>query len=187
MLKQWQTLFAGLEIVEQNPEVFSEEELARFEVENKVLLPTGYKEFCQIFGTGSFGDFIRIFCPNQSLVEYSELSLESISENIELFPSGRLDRDSSLQSLLKNSFVFGDDFGANIAAWDLGTYSNLDESYDIYWIDIDASDEDLYRVGRNFFEFVTNFCLGQGAYDFLPEEKRPLTNIPQRFTQFSAT
>ena len=187
MLKQWQTLFAELEIVEQNPEVFSEEEISRFEGENKVFLPTGYKEFCQIFGTGSFGDSIRIFCPNQSLVEYSELSLESISENIELFPSGRLDRDGSLQSLLKNSFVFGDDFGADIAAWDLRTYSNLDESYDIYWIDIDASDEDLYRVGRDFFQFVTNFCLGKGAYDFLPEEKRPLTSIPQRFTQFSAT
>jgi hypothetical protein len=187
MLQQWQALFGELEIVQQNPQILNEEELSRFEAENNILLPTGYKEFCQTFGTGSFGNFIRIFCPDQDLVEYSNLSLEAIREEIESFPSGRPDRDSSFQSLLANSFVFGDDFGANIAVWDLRTYSVLDEGYDIYWIDIDASDEELYRVGRNFFEFVNNFCLGQDALDLLPQEKRPLTDsILQTFTQFSS-
>ena len=75
MLKRWQTLFAGLEIVEQNPEVFSEEELSRFEGENKVFLPTEYKEFCQIFGTGSFGNSIRIFCPNRAHPNFVGLTL----------------------------------------------------------------------------------------------------------------
>ncbi len=187
MIQQWQALFAEIEIIQQNPQILNEEELSRFEAENNVILPAGYKEFCQTFGTGCFGDFVRIYCPDQDLVTYSNLSLEAIKEEIESSPSEQPDRDSNFQSILANGFVFGDDFGANIAVWDLRTYSEIDESYDIYWIDIDASDDDLCRVGRDFFEFVTNFCIGQDAYHLLPEEKRPSTSsIPRAFTQFSS-
>jgi hypothetical protein len=184
MLSEWNQLLAQIEILEEGSEILNKEGLSRFEVENNILLPPGYKEFCQTFGTGSFGNFIRIYSPNQNLVEYSRLSLESISEQVELFPSENLTRDSNLQSLLENGFVFGDDFGANIAIWDLRTYSDLDKSYDIYWIDIDASDKDVYRVGRDFFEFVTDFCLGRGTYEYLPEDKRPPSDI-QTFTRFA--
>lgn len=182
MLQQWRSLLVEVEIIEEGSEVLDEEELSRFEVENNILLPVEYKEFCQTFGTGLFANSIRIYSPSQFLVEYSRGSLETISEQIDLFPSENLTRDRSLQSLLENGFVFGNDFGANIAIWDLRTYSDLDKSYDIYWIDIDAEDENLYRVGRNFFEFVTNFCLGRGTYEYLPEDKRPPSNI-QTFTR----
>jgi RNAse (barnase) inhibitor barstar len=173
MLEQWQTLFLELEVTNQGREILNEEEFLRFETQDDVPSPVGYKEFCQIFGTGSFGNFVRVFCPSPHLVRYSTLSLESIKEKIECFPSENIERDNQLRNLLNNGFVFGNDFGANIAVWDLRTYSETDQSYDIYWIDIDSSDENLHQIGRDFFEFVCNFCLGRGTYELPPEDKRP--------------
>ncbi len=189
MLQQWQELFNSLDIIVENgPAVLTEVELARFEAENNILLPSGYKEFCQVFGHGVLGDWIRVKCPSHDRIVYSRLSSEASIEHIEYFPSGNLNRDNALKDLFRNNFNFADDFGANDAVFDLRTYSQLDESCDIYWVDLDTEDEDLYRVGRDFFEFVTNFCLGRGDYTALPENKRPggcatTHDIPQTFTQ----
>ncbi|MCT7949719.1 hypothetical protein NG798_07960 [Ancylothrix sp. C2] len=32
---------------------------------------------------------------------------------------------------------------------------------------------DVYKIGRNFYEFVQNFCLGRKAYEVLPEFMQP--------------
>ena len=188
MIEQWQALLSELQIDSEGEEIIEPEKLLRFESENDINLPTEYKEFCQIFGTGTFGGFTRIFCPNSDLSDYSRLTLESIRELTELFPSGNIQRDFRLKDLTNNGFVFGDDFGANVAVWDLRTYREEDQSYDIYWIDIDALDEDLYHAGRSFFEFTHNFCLNRGSYNFLPADKRlSAEDRVQTFTRLRAS
>jgi hypothetical protein len=185
MIQQWQALFAELDTTNEGQEILSTEELQEFEMQNRIILPTEYREYCQVFGTGLFGHGIRIYCPTPALLEYSKASLESIKEELKMFPSDNRERDNRLKALMGSGFVFADDFGANIALWDLRSYSERDDNYDIYLVDIDGSDEELYQVGRSFFEFVCGYCLGRAPYSFLPEDKRPEVDTPQIFTSFA--
>jgi hypothetical protein len=173
MIQQWQSLLTQLEVINEEQEIFSAENLSTFEQNTGILLPASYKEYCQVFGTGIFRGIMTIFCPSDSLLEYSALSIEALQENLELFPSEDTERDSNLRSLLDHSLVFGDDRGANIAVWDLRTYSDIDQSYDIYWVSIDADDPVLYRINRDFYEFISDFCIRTTLHEALPDEKRP--------------
>ncbi|NJN87294.1 MAG: hypothetical protein HC881_14565 [Leptolyngbyaceae cyanobacterium SL_7_1] len=59
--------------------VFSEDELRQFEAETNILLPQSYKEFCQAFGEGEFGNnFIQISYPDTNSFGSSCPYLESI-------------------------------------------------------------------------------------------------------------
>ncbi|MBV6622860.1 MAG: hypothetical protein KI793_07900 [Rivularia sp. (in: Bacteria)] len=54
--------------------------------------------------------------------------------------------------------------------WDLTTYSDEDKNYDIYvgtW-----DNYDLIKIGRDFFTFVTDYCLGIKSFDFLLQRFR---------------
>jgi len=55
----------------------------------------------------------------------------------------------------------------------------------IYWAKIDEFDDNLYKVGRDFFDFVRDFCLGMKAFELLPEELWPQTrDIRLQFTSW---
>lgn len=68
-------------------------------------------------------------------------------------------------------------------------FGSLDLSRDIYWVSIDFLEEDrIYQVGRNFFEFVRDFCLGLKSQEVLPESIRPLPSVlGQTFTRFNVS
>lgn len=181
MIENWQALLAQLEVIDSSfgSEIWSEEDFQAFEIKTGIILPTEYKEFCQVFGTGCFGDFVSIFCPN---IQLSNICLEAIKDEITEFPhqdlEKMLDRKSLIQ-LLDSAFVFGTEPRANSIFWDLRTYSELDKSYDIYWANSDCFDGEIYQVGRNFSEFVRDFCLGTKSYEILPERKHPLPEALQ--------
>ncbi|HIK18981.1 MAG TPA: SMI1/KNR4 family protein [Leptolyngbyaceae cyanobacterium M33_DOE_097] len=184
MIEQWQDLLAQLEIINSGREVYTSDELLRFEAEDHITLPTGYKEYARVFGTGLLGYGMHVYAPSLLLVEYSQATLEEcFLEQLKRFPLESEEKTASLKELFKNAFVFADDSGAHVALWDLRTFGD-DENYDIYWVDIDLIDEE-YRIGRDFFEFISGFCLGRSSYDFLPEEKRPSSDTPQRFNSFA--
>jgi hypothetical protein len=182
MIRQWQNLLAQLEIIDSGREICSANDLLRFQTENSILLPRGYKEYCQVFGTGLLGYAMHVYAPTLALVEYSQGSLQAFLEQLERFPLENEEKNSRLKDLFRNAFIFADDSGAHVALWDLRTYGD-DENYDIYWIDLDLIDEE-YWIGRDFFEFISGFCLSRGSYDFLPEKKRPPVDEPQRFESF---
>jgi hypothetical protein len=182
-MQQWQDFLSQLEIIDSVCETCSPADLLRFELYHNIILPQEYKEYCQILGTGLLGYGMHIYALTPGLLEYSETTLASLIENLELFPSDDIARDQRLKNLFQSSFVFADDSGAHIALWDLKTYRDADKSYDIYWVDVDLVDDDD-RIGRSFFEFVSDFCLGKSSYEFLPEAKRPPSNQPRTFEGF---
>ncbi len=186
MTSKWQSLFNQLEII-QSPyglELWSLDQLNQFETEYNIVFPKGYKEFCQIFGTGCFGDFISIFCPN---IDFSNICLEAIKNDIIEFPDPEHERMMSRESLLNlldSSFVFGREPSAISIFWDFRTYNQSDESYDIYWANSDSFNGDIYKIGRDFYEFVTEFCLGRLSYKILPEKEwRPQKSLQNTFTR----
>lgn len=183
MMQQWQNFLSQLQLINSGCEITDLADLLRFEIHHNIILPQEYKEYCQVFGTGRLGYGMHIYTLTPYLVKHSEETLATLIEDLELFPSNDVVRDQSLKNLLQAGFVFADDSGAHVALWDLRTYRNEDKSYDIYWVDIDlVSDAD--RIGRSFFEFVSDFCLGKSPYEFLPEAKRPPSNQPQIFESF---
>lgn len=174
LIEKWQFLFSELEIIDEDSEVLTEEELQEFENDKDVVLPLEYKIFCQVFGTGLFGDFVFVAAPSNEFYKFSEVAVNGIRNELKFFPSRDLSRDKALEDLLDSAFVFGgDSVWGNLGFWDLRTYSELDQSYDIYWIGADLMDEDACLIGRNFFDFVQGFCLGTTAYDVLPGSKQP--------------
>ncbi len=198
MDKKWHEILEDIEIVEENgeKEVWSKEQLLYFEQETGVLLPEQYKVFCELFGTGYFGDdcdYVRIECPHPNSFE---IFIISIKKEIEWFPgsaiNGDIKNDKLLQELFDNAFVFGDTPCSNIFFWDLRTYNSLDDSYDIYLANSDCF-EGVYWVGRDFYEFIHDFCLGTQSWEILPKFKEifpksevkssyPILNV---FTRYS--
>ena len=186
MSERWQSLLNQLEIIETpyGSEFWSQDELDAFENEMRIVFPIGYKEFCQVFGTGCFGDFISIFCPN---LKFSNICLEAIKNEIIDFPDPEhekmMDRESLIY-LLDSAFVFGREPSANSIFWDLRSYQESDKSYDIYWANSDCFSGNIYKIGRDFYEFVSEFCLGTKSYEILPKrEWPPQESLQKTFTR----
>lgn len=154
--------------------LLTEEELQIFESKTGLILPEDYKTFCQRFGSVFFDNCITIYRPSEKLLAYSKKSINHLKSVIKEYPSKDAQTDIELQSLLNSAFVFLDNDGTNLAFWDLRTYKQSDKSYDIYWIKCDDFDDEVYKVGRSFSEFILNFCLGRNFYSFLPESMQPM-------------
>lgn len=188
MIQKWQTLLAQLEAEERpgyigQKDICTEADLLAFEAETSIIIPVEYKEFCQVFGTVIFGDYVRFFCPN---IKYSEEDIHSLKFGLELQENNGLaiDREAII-NLLNSAFVFANTCNGESILWNLKTYSELDKSYDIYLVpgnDID----NVYQVGRDFFKFVCDFCLGTKSHELLPKYRRPkMRELRRTYTRFS--
>jgi hypothetical protein len=171
ILQRWQTLFNQLEVIDRGNSVTSSKaELLAFEAATGIILPLGYKEFCQVFGWGTFGNFVDIYGkPNmelsEELIEYLKIELKQLKKwdsflNLE-----------ATETLLNSAFMFGGTSRRESFLWDLRTYSESDQSYDIYLARLGHLP--VYLVGRDFIEFVRDFCLGMKAFEVLPQEMWP--------------
>lgn len=162
----------------------TEDDLSSFEVESSIKLPKGYGGFCQVFGTGEFSRFVRIYCPcalkAENDIRFSgPFTLESLKEAVKFereshdmgHPSAKVETITSLERLLDSAIVFGDTVRADIFLWDLKSYKSTDQSYDIYMVPLDDLDQSLL-VGRDFSEFVRSFCLSSKSDEILPPELR---------------
>ncbi len=58
IIQKWESLFASLNKSEKSDLVCSLTELEAVEKEIEFRFPIGYKEFCQVFGSGCFDDFM---------------------------------------------------------------------------------------------------------------------------------
>ncbi|WP_309742781.1 hypothetical protein [Chamaesiphon sp. OTE_20_metabat_361] len=86
-------------------------------------------------------------------------------------PEDSEDRDDeSYIELLKSSLIFGNYNSEYVVFWDLRTYNPNDDSYDIYWYSQDVPDGDIpIKIGRDFTDFVCDFCYGQLPCQLIPE------------------
>lgn len=191
----WRELLEKLEITsdESNTEILSREELSSTETETGILLPANYKELCQTLGTGLLAERVRIICPTKRYVENERLRLNYAIGRIQEYTrtdiSRAINRDREFISLLESAFVFGDLYHSYYSlVWDLRTYSKNDDSYDIYYVNCDTPESsEPILLGRNFFEFIDNFCYGTKPFELLSEmfEEEPSNEIKYTFFQFS--
>jgi SMI1 / KNR4 family (SUKH-1) len=187
----WQDLIQNLNLKflgdESGRSICTDEQLSTFEQEQNMILPKDYKDFCKIFGSGSVGDLLLIFCPGCARLIPGQEDLLLTSDYIRRFPSDAPDVDQQKIELLENGFVFGDDSGSQFLLWDLRTYSEQDFSYDIYWATWDAPEsevleEDMKLIGRSFFDFVQSFCYGSRKIELYPDNE--LLNLKYTYYRF---
>ncbi|GAP93618.1 hypothetical protein NIES2104_01250 [Leptolyngbya sp. NIES-2104] len=130
----------------------------------QIKLPVGYKEFCQMFGNGCFGEsFVCIDCPSLQYLRIQSISNSEIIEAAKSLFRLNPDYDPTVQELLGNAYVFGLGVSGTIFIFDLRTYDQTDEQYDVYAIDDDGH---AYKVDRDFYSFIENFCLGTALENF---------------------
>ena len=170
----------------------TEEQLHSFEADNGIILPTEYKNFCKVFGSGVFGHYLTIYSPEfeQVYVNYLRMELED-SVGIEDSELGYRLRDGetlpveAIRRILDSAFIFGGASNAELFFWDLQTYDPHDESYDIYITRVEDF-PGIYLVGRNFLEFIQTFGRGNGSYGSLPEWAQPrIEDLTGTFTPIS--
>ena len=189
---RWRSLVRELKVTGAQESSCTGSDLKRLEVELGVIFPVGYKEFCEVFGSGMLGGFVRVFCPcfpeglangrNTSITLRAlqrSLGLEALEQEL----SWEIDRQSKghtrvdsakltlLKRILPEALPFGDDPNAHIYLWDRISYDELDQSCDIYMVPTDDLDGTTL-VGRDFFQFVRDFCLGSRASEVLPSKFR---------------
>jgi hypothetical protein len=131
----------------------SEEQFSMFEKYLEFKLPKGYKEFCFVFGQGCFNKgFLCIHCPRENAEIFLASHQEILDATKSLYP-----QNLDLKNLLESSYLIG--LGPQtLFVFNLKTYDSEDESYDIYAIDEDGK---CYGVGRDFYDFIENFCVTQ--------------------------
>jgi len=178
LIETWQNLLGQLDVTEEDgASVCSLVELSRFESNCGVVLPEDYKTFCQVFGSGQFGDGMSISC----ISRYNEVTLEILKSVLEDGFDSELDyrlargeslEIESIRELLDAALVFGGSGSTDVVLWDLRTYSSEDKSYDIYMSRIESF-PGVCKVGRSFTEFVETFCLGVRPYDHFPDWTHP--------------
>jgi len=144
----------------------TEDQLQKFESEAGFILPQGYKEFSQVFGSGQFGaNGFGVGCPDIH-------DIEGHLGNNESMLQGCRHNDTSewlneVKELLNHAYIFG--LGGNKLAFifDLKSYKESDRSCDIYGVD--SSNDVICYLGRDFFEFVRDICIGNRAKEEFPE------------------
>lgn len=182
-MDKWKQLLAQLEVTGGESSYCQEEDFIAFESETNIRFPVGYKEFCQVFGSGALGGYTVVYCPCniQTRADIREKSflLAALREELsyeKLMPEQSIpglsqDKIELLEKILTNAFAFGSNSNAQTFLWDLNTYSETDQSCDIYMISSDYLN-DTNLVGRDFYEFIKDFCLTAKSDEILPPKKR---------------
>jgi SMI1-KNR4 cell-wall len=164
MLEKWKSLLADTQIdYKWTNQLFpqSPEQLSNYENQVGFLLPSEYKEFCQVFGYGTFTKYwITLECPDLEDIEPHLDTIAAIKCSSE-------DLSEDLSGLLDSAYIFGTGDGFIFFLFDLRTYSGIDKSYDIYVLD-DEHLSSLHYLGRQFFDFVQEMCTGERTFSEFP-------------------
>jgi hypothetical protein len=167
----WQDLYSRIEVdnTQRERKICSEEDLTEFENQTGIKLPKGYKEFCQVFGRGSFGEFAQIWLPSKvnsdEDLTYFKRAINGLKKILTYLDF------SVVENLVSHAFVFGGTSREESFLWDLNSYSEIDQSYDIYLLRLGS--QECYWITRDFTEFICGFCLGLTMFKLLPVELCP--------------
>jgi SMI1 / KNR4 family (SUKH-1) len=134
------------------------EELDEFEKNSGIKLPEKYKEYCQNIGAFTFNETkLTVFN-----IDFDNLE-DIIEEDIDIRETFTLYKEEfpEAQELLRNSFRFGMGYNLILLLFDLRTYSEIDRSYDIYILKDRNVDMPMIKLGRDFYLFIKDYCMGQ--------------------------
>lgn len=192
-IEKWTDLKRTLTVTQESFLLCSAEDIDETEKDLGFKFPGGYKEYSSIFGSGSLGigempDEFRIYCPccPQNQFDIRETGYNLIGLKLDLEATGLSEADERAKiayHLLENGYAFADTPGADVFFWDLSSYRDDDQSYDIYW-KADENSDAIKLVGRDFFEFVVNFCLGNGLETIYSEADDGAFVLPESEEKF---
>ncbi|MGB3641854.1 MAG: SMI1/KNR4 family protein [Rivularia sp. (in: cyanobacteria)] len=170
MISDWQKLLEQIEVKKDRLTLARKEEFLEFEERTGIILPAGYKEYCQIFGQGQIGynviDIYIPYCDDRWQLElYTEEEREIIASHDDnsVYDETELNNCRIIKKLLNSGLVFATNDKPQSFFWDLNSYSGDDESYDIYGMSYNGFVS--CKLGRDFFRFVCDYCLGMKKYD----------------------
>jgi SMI1-KNR4 cell-wall len=196
-LPKLQSFLERIEVVEtEQRERMSLAELQQAEAKTGYRLPADYQYFCQEIGTGRAAGFCDLFCMTAlniqdnidvtaDMIDRINRRLIDLAEYRRLVDQGLIDQskyqgeyvaffsdrqDAEYIKLLQSALIFASFNSDRVIFWDLRTYDTVDDSYDIYWYDIYTPDcEKPILIGRDFTEFLIEFCYGQAACILIPD------------------
>ncbi len=165
-LEKWFALLKRVLVIhrgESKMHTLSSEQLEQFESQAGFILPHEYKEYCQVFGTGEFGITIfNIRCPDCVDVVGHLISLQDTINACVNYA----DYSEEEKQIFQSAYVFGYGADHSFLIFDLATYSDEDKSANIYGI---SEDDTIYFIGRSFWEFIRDVCMGDKAAKCFPE------------------
>lgn len=165
-LSKWHILKNQIEVVyntDKKMNIVTNNQIELFEKKTNLTLPSEYKEYCQVFGSGEFGiTLFRIHKPDCFDVESQLISMQDQINACVNYANFTDDQ----KQLFKSAYVFGQGSDYTFFIFDLKTYNSEDKSANIYGI---SEDETIYFIGRSFFEFVRDVCIGNKAQECFPD------------------
>jgi SMI1-KNR4 cell-wall len=170
-LEKLQFLIERLEII--NPDMRETSSADQFlDIEKKInyKLPDDYKYFSQKLGSGFASQLgVNITCLDKrninDILEVPKDMIKTIEEHRKKLRK----QDAKHIELLNSALVFGGFNGDRAVLWDLRSFNTKDDSYDIYWYSkqMPDADEPIF-IGRDFTNFLYNFCYGQLPCSLIP-------------------
>ena len=178
-IEDWTKLLERVKI-EGQKRLLTEEGIAFFEKSFNICLPSDYKQFCQVFGSGIIGGEWNIFFPDEELISYSNQFIKWFKERVNSFELIS-NPETNILEMLDNCLVFGNSPSCVQLVWDLRTQSVMNGDCDIYLIQseiVEKHEESIYKVGKSFYEFALAVLLDKSAYEKLPQGAKDLFGWP---------
>src|SRR5262245_37325516 len=153
---RWETLLKGLEINTSMGELTPEltQALDDFEKSRSVKLPLSYRSYCEVFGAGEFGRQFKIAVPGYK-GDATVYSLEELDQGAHELEYTSYAKDVAQY---ERSIFFCVDILRSHYFFDPAEASDLrNHEYAVYTL---FSDFTVKRTADNFWEFVSDFCLG---------------------------
>jgi hypothetical protein len=154
-------------------------EIEDFENHTHITLPNEYKEFCLVFGHGMFGiTHFEIECLPRYKISGAEdrWTIEGrlgFNQDVLLNFERGCKWTSTIEKTFKSALVFGHgDYKDKCFLFDINSYSEEDFSCDIYGLfcygvscgNVNHGHTGIsYFLGRSFFDFISNVCIGERA------------------------
>lgn len=168
-IDKWRKLIDQLEGNLPKGSLCTVEQIQKAEQDLGFEFPEGFREFCLTFGSGSFGvgeypNEFYIYGVSDAVSRFDIRSIGYMLTGLKItYDTGDLAEASMgvAEHLLEYGYPFGSSPNGDSFLWDLASCTEHDHSYDIYWIPGDQENE-IRQVGRDFYAFIDQFCLGLG-------------------------
>lgn len=173
MSTQWKELLGKLQIQGTIVPVDSDV-IETFESEQKIQLPQSYKEFCVLFGAGEFGKEFPIAVPGFPKDKGKRYSLEHLQ---------RLGKDyqeyqeySTDPKQHERGVFFSLDITGSFHFFDPNEVTDVaNNEYAVYSV---FRSFELQRSADNFWDFITQCCLGSKHNTLIGGDAPPQLFIP---------
>jgi hypothetical protein len=176
-LEKWIDLFGRMKIVppDSSPNPMSTQELLECERALGCPLPQAYREYCQVFGSGEFGPYqFRIRGQDSDSIKSWLFANNQLNDGTSLvIEAYRRYSDApspEVEQILNAGLHFGESIDQNCVLFffDLSSYQEVDQSCNIYcYYEHDCVE--IYDLGRDFFTFICDFCIGDRAEREFPK------------------